>query len=94
MFNARSTLHGPTRAGRGRRACGAAGTRAYPLGGGAGYREVVRPTGSPVLNLDELIEALAGACSGETVYVAGDAVTRVHGAGLRGGAGPRAAPAA
>ena len=74
MFNARSTLHGPTRTGRGRRACGAAGTRAYPLGGGAGYREVVRPTGSPVLNLDELLEALAGARSGDTVHVAGDAV--------------------
>ena len=82
MFNARSTLHGPTRTGRGRRACGAAGTRAYPLGGGAGYREVVRPTGSPVRNLDELLEALAGASSGDTVHVAGDAVIecteRVH----------------
>ena len=38
MFNARSTLHGPTRTGRGRRACGASGSRGYPLGGGAGYR--------------------------------------------------------
>ena len=74
MFNARSTINGPTRTGRGRRACGASGTRGYPLGGGAGYREVVRPTGSPVRNLDELLEALAGARSGDTVYVAGDAV--------------------
>ena len=82
MFNARSTLNGPTRTGRGRRACGAAGTRGYPLGGGAGYREVVRPTGSPARNLDELLEALAGARSGDTVYVAGDAVIecteRIH----------------
>ena len=82
MFNARSTLNGPTRTGRGRRACGAAGTRGYPLGGGAGYREVVRPTGSPARNLDELLEALAGARSGDTVHVAGDAVIecteRIH----------------
>ena len=74
MFNARSTLHGPTRTGRGRRACGASGSRGYPLGGGAGYREVVRPTGSPVRHLDELLDALASARAGDTVYVAGDAV--------------------
>ncbi len=82
MFNARSTFNGPTRTGRGSGACGAAGTRGYPLGGGAGYREVLRATGPPVRHLDELLEALASAGAGDTVYVAGDAVIecteRVH----------------
>ena len=74
MFNARSTLRGPTRVGRGRRACGAGAARGYPLGGGPGYAETVKLSGSPVRHLDELIEALAGARAGDTVYVAGDAV--------------------
>ena len=93
MFNARSTLHGPTRTGRGHRACGAAGSRGYPLGGGAGYREVVRPTGSPVRHLDELLEALASARAGDTVYVAGDAVGRGTRTRPRTCAGTRAASA-
>ena len=48
MFNARSILRGPTRVGRGRRACGAGATRGYPLGGGSGYAETVGLSGSPV----------------------------------------------
>ncbi|MCY3669249.1 MAG: hypothetical protein OXH81_26645, partial [Gemmatimonadetes bacterium] len=74
MFNARFTLQGPTRVGRGRRACGAGAARSYPLGGGLGYAETVGLSGSPVRHLDELIEALAGARAGDTVYVASDAV--------------------
>lgn len=82
MFNARSSLTGPTQHGSGKHACGARATRGRPLGGGSGYADVVRPTGSPVRHLDELLEALAGARKGDTVYVAGDAVIecteRVH----------------
>ena len=74
MFNARSTLRGPTRVGRGHRACGAGAARGYPLGGGPGYAETVGLSSSPVRHLDELIEALAGARAGDTVYVAGDVV--------------------
>ena len=74
MFNARSTLRGSTRVGRGHRACGAGAARGYPLGGGSGYAMTFGFSGSPVRHLDELIEALAGARAGDTVYVAGDAV--------------------
>ncbi len=82
MFNARPILRGPTQVGTGRSACGAAARRGRPLGGGAGYAETIRATGSPVRHLDELLEALAGAGRGDTVYVAGDAVIecteRIH----------------
>jgi len=74
LFNARPILRGPTHVGTGRSSCGAAAKLGRPLGGGTGYTETVSPTGSPARHLDELIEALAGACKGDTVYVAGDAV--------------------
>jgi hypothetical protein len=74
MFGARPILRGPTHTGTGRKSCGATAKRGRPLGGGTGYTETIRPTGPPVGHLDELIEALAGAKSGDTVYVSGDAV--------------------
>ena len=82
MFNARPILRGPIQVGNGRTSCGATARRGRPLGGGTGYTETIRPTGSPISHLDELIEALAGARSGDTIYVAGDAVIecteRIH----------------
>ena len=57
-----------------REGAGAAATRGRPLGGGAGYAEIVVPTGSPVTHFDELFEALGAARSGDTVFVSGDAV--------------------
>lgn len=74
MFNARPILRGPTQVGTGRKACGALGKRGRPIGGGSGYTDTIRPSGSAVRHLDELLEALAGARSGDTIYVAGDAV--------------------
>ncbi|MBQ36163.1 MAG: hypothetical protein CME04_07215, partial [Gemmatimonadaceae bacterium] len=74
MFNARPLLRPPTQVGTGRNTCGASARRGRPLGGGTGYTGTIRPTGTPVRHLDELIETLAGARSGDTVYVAGDAV--------------------
>jgi hypothetical protein len=74
LFHARSTLTGPTQHGTGRQACGARAARGRPLGGGAGYTDAVRPSGPPVRHLDELVEALAAARSGDTVFLAGDAV--------------------
>jgi len=82
LFNARPILRGPIQVGNGRTSCGATARRGRPLGGGTGYTETIRPTGSPISHLDELIEALAGARSGDTIYVAGDAVIecteRIH----------------
>ena len=73
MFNTRPILRGPTQVGTGEQTCGAAGSPGCPLGGGAGYAETVAPTGSPVTHLDELLDALSAAKSGDTVYLAGDA---------------------
>ena len=82
LFNARPILRGPILVGNVRTSCGATARRGRPLGGGTGYTETIRPTGSPISHLDELIEALAGARSGDTIYVAGDAVIecteRIH----------------
>ena len=90
MFNARSTLHGPTRTGRGRRACGAAGTRGYPprrrrrLPGGRAPHRLARP------------HSRRAARGPGRRPRRGHGLRRrrrrhrVHRAGLRGGAGPRA----
>lgn len=73
MFNARPTLHESPSTGSGRKACGASARRGRPLGGGVGYTDIVRATGSPVTRLDQLLEALSTARSGETVFIDGDA---------------------
>lgn len=44
-----------------------------PIGGGAGYREIVTTGDYTVRELDGLINALAEATSGETVFIPGDA---------------------
>ncbi|MBT3344150.1 MAG: right-handed parallel beta-helix repeat-containing protein [Gemmatimonadetes bacterium] len=73
MFNARPTLNGSPRIGTGKKACGAAAQRGRPLGGGAGYTDIARATRPPVTHLDDLLEALSGARSGDTIFIAGDA---------------------
>ena len=74
MFNARPILRGPTQVDTGEGACGAAAAPGRPFGGGPGYGETVGPTGSQVTGLDELLEALSVAHSGDTVFVGGDTV--------------------
>lgn len=73
MFNARPALKGATRIGSGRKTCGAAPSRGKPLGGGPGYTDLAKATRPLVRHLDQLLEALAGARSGETIFIAGDA---------------------
>ncbi|MBT7594883.1 MAG: hypothetical protein HN559_08240, partial [Gemmatimonadetes bacterium] len=73
MFNARPTLQNTPSTGLGKKSCGAAPKRGRPLGGGPGYTDVVRATSEPVRHLDELLEALKAARSGDTVFIAGDA---------------------
>ena len=73
MFNTRLILRGPTQVDSGQRACGAAASPGRSLGGGEGYAETVAFTGSSVTCLDELLEALSAAKSGDIVHIAGDA---------------------
>ena len=73
MFNARPTLQDTPSTGSGKRACGAAPKRGRPLAGGRDYTDIVRATSEPVTHLDELLEALKAAKSGDTIFIAGDA---------------------
>ncbi len=52
---------------------GAQPDRSGPIGGGAGYRRVVRSGRHTARTVDELIAALAAARAGETVFIPGDA---------------------
>ncbi len=73
MFNARAVLNDTPATGSGSKACGARASRGRPLGGGKGYTDLVRAVSAPVDHLDELLEALAKARAGDTVFVANDA---------------------
>jgi hypothetical protein len=53
--------------------CGAREDDRGPIGGGAGYGDLVTPTGDVVATVDDLLESLAQAKAGDTVYIAGDA---------------------
>ena len=73
MFNARIpkleqtwiTIDGQT--------CGAQPDDRGPIGGAAGYADIQAPAGKSVSTLDELLEALARARTGDTVHVDGRA---------------------
>ncbi len=53
--------------------CGAQPDETGPSGGGPGYQNLVRPTGKPIQTLDELIDGLAAAKSGDVLFVDGGA---------------------
>ena len=53
--------------------CGAQADERGPIGGGAGYTERVTAPGESVTTLDQLLEALESAKSGDVIYIDGDA---------------------
>ena len=73
MFNARLPLLEETCVQIDGQVCGAQRDSLGPIGGGRGYRNRPVPTGHPVSTLDELLEALAGARSGDVIAIDGKA---------------------
>lgn len=69
MFNARIPRLGQTWIEIEGEICGAQEDERGPIGGGAGYAGIVEEVGEEVATLDELLEALAQARSGDVVYV-------------------------
>lgn len=53
--------------------CGAQPDDVGPIGGGAGYRDLMAAPDQPIRTLDELIAALSDAKSGDVLFLAGDA---------------------
>ena len=73
MFNAIQPKLGQTWVALDGEICGAQPDERGPIGGGAGYTNILVPTPDPVSTLDELLEALANAKPDDVVYVDGKA---------------------
>jgi hypothetical protein len=82
LFDERMGDLGQTWVDLGGTVCGARADDRGPIGGGDGYGALAQETKDPVSTLDELLEALSQAKSGDVVFIAGDAeidcTTRVY----------------
>jgi hypothetical protein len=73
MFNEKWPELGQTWTEIGDQICGAKPEAGSPIGGGAGYKNLISPPTEPVATLDELLAALEKASPGDIVYVDGNA---------------------
>lgn len=73
MFNAQIPELGKTWVESEDAVCGAQSDDIGPIGGGSGYRDLIKPTDNPIQTLDELIGALSRARSGDILYLDGKA---------------------
>jgi hypothetical protein len=69
MFNAKIPKHAQTTITLNGETCGASADQVGPIGGGNGYTQHISPSQSPIHTLDELIDALAKAQSGDIIYI-------------------------
>jgi len=73
MFNAKQQKLGQTWVEINGQTCGAKPDERGPIGGGAGYEKILKPSATPVTTLDGLLEALGNAKAGDVIHVDGNA---------------------
>jgi len=82
MFNARKTISGTTWIDHDGDIYGAKSNALGPIGGGAGYKSLVKPGRLYIKTLEDLLEALRTAHAGDVLHIDGKAVidcsVRVH----------------